>query len=168
MDIIQQCEVTGLNIRVGRVTGVETTHDKISGDKISIAVAGHTGILTKMTGFQVPVTSMALQAMVSEPIKPCLNTQMLSPVIHAYVGQSDRGELVIGGGVDVYNSYAQRGGIPMLEEIISSVLELFPSFYALSLNFLCNRSMLNGKNTASHRPNIQMKYSRRIQTGMVN
>jgi len=133
VDIIQQCEVTGLNIQAGCVTGVETTRGIIGGDKIGIAVAGHTSILAKMAGFRVPVTSMALQAMVSEPIKPCLNTQMLSPVIHAYVGQSDRGELVIGGGADVYNSYAQRGGIPMLEEVISSVLELFPSFSRLRL-----------------------------------
>jgi len=133
VDIIQQCEVTGLKIQAGRITGLQTTRGDIGGDKISIAVAGHTGVLAKMAGFRVPVTSMALQAMVSEPIKPCLNTQMLSPVIHAYVGQSDRGELVIGGGADVYNSYAQRGGIPMLEDVIASVLELYPAFSRVRL-----------------------------------
>jgi sarcosine oxidase subunit beta len=133
VDIIQQCEVTGFNTHAGRVTGVKTTRGTIGADKTSIAVAGHTSVLAKMAGFRVPVTSMALQAMVSEPVKPCLNTVVLSPVIHAYVSQSDRGELVIGGGADVYNSYAQRGGIPMLEECISSVLELFPAFSRLRL-----------------------------------
>lgn len=133
VDIIQQCEVTGFNTHAGRVTGVKTTRGTIGADKTSIAVAGHTSVLAKMAGFRVPVTSMALQAMVSEPVKPCLNTVVLSPVIHAYVSQSDRGELVIGGGADVYNSYAQRGGIPKLEECISSVLELFPAFSRLRL-----------------------------------
>ncbi len=133
VDIIQQCEVTGFKTQAGRVTGIKTTRGTIGADKTSIAVAGHTSVLAKMAGFRVPVTSMSLQAMVSEPVKPCLNTVVLSPVIHAYVSQSDRGELVIGGGADVYNSYAQRGGIPMLEEVISSVLELFPAFSRLRL-----------------------------------
>ena len=133
VDIIQQCEVTDINTQAGRVTSLETTRGRIEAGKVSFAVAGHTGVLAKMAGFRVPVTSMSLQAMVSEPVKPCLNTVVLSPVIHAYVSQSDRGELVIGGGADVYNSYAQRGGIPMLEETISSVLELFPAFSRLRL-----------------------------------
>ncbi len=133
VDIIQQCEVTGIDARAGRATGVQTSKGAISADKISIAVAGHTGVLAKMAGFRVPVTSMALQAMVSEPVKPCLDTVVLSPVIHAYVSQSDRGELVIGGGADIYNSYAQRGGIPLLEETVASVLELFPAFSRLRL-----------------------------------
>ena len=133
VDIIQQCEVTGFKTHAGRVTGIKTTRGTIGADKTTIAVAGHTSVLAKMAGFRVPVTSMSLQAMVSEPVKPCLNTVVLSPVIHAYVSQSDRGELVIGGGADVYNSYAQRGGIPMLEEVISSVLELFPAFSRLRL-----------------------------------
>jgi sarcosine oxidase subunit beta len=76
---------------------------------------------------------MALQAMVSEPIKPCLDTVVLSPIIHVYVSQSDRGELVMGGGADVYNSYAERGGIPLLEECVASLMELFPAFSRLRL-----------------------------------
>ena len=133
VDIIQQCEVTAFNIQSGRVTGVNTTRGTIGADKISIAVAGHTSELARMANFRVPVTSMSLQAMVSEPIKPCLNTMVLSPVIHVYVSQSDRGELVIGAGADVYNSYAQRGGIPLLEENIAALVELFPAFRRLRL-----------------------------------
>jgi len=133
VDIIQQCEVTAFNIQSGRVTGVNTTRGTIGADKISIAVAGHTSDLARMANFRVPVTSMSLQAMVSEPIKPCLNTMVLSPVIHVYVSQSDRGELVIGAGADVYNSYAQRGGIPLLEENIAALVELFPAFRRLRM-----------------------------------
>jgi len=76
---------------------------------------------------------MALQAMVSEPIKPCLDTVVLSAAIHMYVSQSDRGELVIGGGADAYNSYAQRGGLPVLQDNLSALLELFPAFSRLRL-----------------------------------
>ena len=133
VDIIQQCEVTGFDIRSGTVTGVNTTRGTIGADKIDIAVAGHTSHLAKMAGFRVPVTSMQLQAMVSEPIKPCLDTVVTSSVIHMYVSQSDRGELVFGGGTDVYNSYAQRGGIPLLQENVASLLELLPAFSRLRL-----------------------------------
>lgn len=133
VDIIQQCEVKSFNIQSGRVTGVNTTRGTIGADKVSIAVAGHTSELARMAGFRVPVTSMQLQAMVSEPIKPCLNTVLTSSVIHMYVSQSDRGELVFGGGADAYNSYAQRGGVPMLQEVVASLQELFPAFSRLRL-----------------------------------
>jgi len=133
VDIIQQCEVTGFDIQSGRVTGVTTTRGTIGADKISIAVAGNTSHLAKMAGFRVPVTSMQLQAMVSEPIKPCLDTVVVSSVVHMYVSQSDRGELLFGGGADVYNSYAQRGGIPLLQENVAALLELFPAFSRLRL-----------------------------------
>ncbi len=133
VDIIQQCEVTGFNIQAGRATGVDTTRGTIGADRISFAVAGHTSHLAKMAGFRVPVTSMQLQAMVSEPVKPCLHTVLTSAHIHMYVSQSDRGELVFGGGADVYNSYAQRGGIPLLQEVVSSLVELFPAFSRLRL-----------------------------------
>ena len=133
VDIIQQCEVTGFNIQAGRATGVDTTRGTIGADRISFAVAGHTSHLSKMAGFRVPVTSMQLQAMVSEPIKPCLHTVLTSAHIHMYVSQSDRGELVFGGGADVYNSYAQRGGIPLLQENVAALLELIPAFSRLRL-----------------------------------
>jgi sarcosine oxidase, subunit beta len=133
VDIIQQCEVTSLDIQSSRIRAVNTTRGKIGAEKVSIAVAGNTSHLARMAGFRVPVTTMQLQAMVSEPIKPCLNTVFTSSVIHMYVSQSDRGEMVFGGGTDVYNSYAQRGGIPLLEENVAALLELLPGFSRLRL-----------------------------------
>ena len=133
VDIVQQCEVTDFEIANGTVTGVKTTKGDIAAERIGIAVAGHTSVLAAKAGFRVPITSMCLQAMVSEPIKPCLDTMVMSPSIHMYVSQSDRGEIVLGGGADVYTSYAQRGGIPLMEEIVSSLLELFPAFSRLRL-----------------------------------
>ena len=133
VDIIQQCEVTGFEITNGKVTGVQTTQGKIAAKQVSIAVAGNTSVLAAMAGFRVPITSMALQAMVSEPIKPCLDTMLTSSVIHMYVSQSDRGEIVLGAGADTYTSYAQRGGIPVVEETVAALLELIPAFSRLRL-----------------------------------
>jgi sarcosine oxidase subunit beta len=133
VDIIQQCEVTGFDISSGAVTGVETTRGKVMAGKLSIAVAGNTSVLARMAGFRVPITSMALQAMVSEPVKPCLDTMLTSSLIHMYVSQSDRGEIVLGGGADAYVSYAQRGGIPVVEENVAALLELMPAFSSLRL-----------------------------------
>ena len=133
VDIVQQCEVTDFTFANGKVTGVKTTRESISAGRVGIAVAGHTSVLTAKAGFRVPITSMALQAMVSEPIKPCLDTMVLSPAIHMYVSQSDRGEIVLGGGADVYTSYAQRGGIPVMEDNVAALLELFPAFSRLRL-----------------------------------
>jgi len=133
VDIVQQCEVTGFAIANNRVAGVETTQGNVSADKVSITVAGNTSVLAAMAGFRVPITSMALQAMVSEPIKPCLDTMFTSSVIHMYVSQSDRGEMVLGGGADAYTSYAQRGNIPVVEENVAALLELVPAFSRLRL-----------------------------------
>ena len=133
VDILQQCEVTGLDVVNGRITGLRTTMGKIAAGKVCIAVAGHTSVLSAMAGFRVPITSMALQAMVSEPIKPCLDTLLASNVIHMYVSQSDRGEIVLGGGADTYTSYAQRGGITVVEENVAALLELVPAFSSLRL-----------------------------------
>jgi sarcosine oxidase, subunit beta len=133
VDIIQQCEVTGFDIQNGRIRGVSTTQGKIAAERTCICVAGHTSVLAAKAGLRVPIRSLALQAMVSEPIKPCLNTVLLSPVIHVYASQSDRGEIVIGGGSDPYNSYAQRGGLPLLQENIAALIELLPSFSRLRL-----------------------------------
>jgi sarcosine oxidase, subunit beta len=133
VDIIQRCEVQNVRAAGGKVAGVATNRGFIGADKIVLSVAGHSSVLAGQLGLRLPITSMALQAMVSEPIKPCLDTVVLSPGIHMYVSQSDRGELVIGGRADVYNSYAQRGGIPALQDNISAVLELFPAFSRLRL-----------------------------------
>lgn len=133
VDIIQNCTVTGFHIAEGRVNGVRTSQGDIHGGRVGIAVAGHSSELAHLAGFRLPITSMALQAMVTEPIKPVLNTVILSPTIHVYVSQSDRGEIVIGAGADRYSSYAQRGGIPIIQENIAALLELFPSFSRLKL-----------------------------------
>lgn len=133
VDIIQNCAVTGFQIEQGRVVGVHTSRGDISTDRVGLTVAGHSSELAKMAGFRLPIISMGLQAMVTEPVKPVLNTATLSPTIHMYVSQSDRGEIVIGGGADMYNSYAQRGGIPAIEANIAAVLELFPRFSRLKL-----------------------------------
>ena len=132
-DIIQRCEVTGLDIRRNRVIGVETTQGRVAADRVCLAVAGHTTVMAGKAGFRVPITSQALQAMVSEPVKPCLRTTFLSPSIHVYAGQSDRGEIVIGGSTDIYNSYAQRGGLPMMQESIAALVELFPPLSRLRM-----------------------------------
>jgi len=133
VDIIQQCEVTGFDIAGGRVAGVQTNRGAVAAGNVCIAVAGHTSVLAEKAGFRVPISSQALQAMVSEPVKPCLDTMVMSPTIHAYVSQSDRGEIVFGGGTDVYNSYAERGGLPLLEETVAALLEVFPAFSRLRL-----------------------------------
>ncbi|MFC4314230.1 sarcosine oxidase subunit beta family protein [Steroidobacter flavus] len=133
VDIIQNCEVTGFQTRGGRVSGVSTSQGIIAADRIVMSVAGHSSVLAQRAGLRVPITTMALQAMVTEPIKPALDTILVSGAIHAYVSQSDRGEIVIGGAADAYNSYAQRGGLPVLQGTIAAVLELFPSFSRLRL-----------------------------------
>jgi sarcosine oxidase subunit beta len=126
VDIVQDCEVTGFAIVGGRVRGVETTQGPVAAPRVLIAVAGHSSVLAAKAGLRLPVVSYALQAMVTEPVKPLINTVMLSPAIHAYVSQTARGEVVIGGGADAYNSYAQRGGLPVFEANAQAAVELFP------------------------------------------
>lgn len=133
VDIVQQCEVTGFDIERGRVIGVHTTQGPVAAHQVCIAVAGHTTVMAAKAGFRVPITSQALQAMVSEPVKPCLRTAILSPSIHVYAAQADRGEIVIGGGTDIYNSYAQRGGLPAMHENIAALVELYPALSRLRL-----------------------------------
>jgi sarcosine oxidase subunit beta len=133
VDIIQQCEVTGFRRQGERVVGVETSHGPISAGSVVLSASGHSTVLADKLGLRLPINSMALQAMVSEPIKPCLDTVVLSPTVHVYVSQSDRGELVFGGGADIYTSYAQRGGLPMFHQNVSALLELFPAFRQLRL-----------------------------------
>jgi sarcosine oxidase subunit beta len=131
VDIIQNCEVTGLRIENGRVTGVETTRGAIGARKVAISVAGHSGVLCAMAGFRLPVSSHVLQALVSEPIKPVLNTVITSGLVHVYVSQSDKGELVLGAGIDSYNSYSQAGSPPVVEDMLNALTDLFPIFSRL-------------------------------------
>jgi sarcosine oxidase subunit beta len=131
VDIIQNCEVTGLKVENGRVTGVETTRGAIGAKKVAIAVAGHSSVLCAMAGFRLPISSHVLQAMVSEPVKPVLNTVITSGLVHVYVSQSDKGELVMGAGLDTYNSYSQLGSSPVVEDVLSALTDLFPIFSRL-------------------------------------
>ncbi|HYT95915.1 MAG TPA: sarcosine oxidase subunit beta family protein [Casimicrobiaceae bacterium] len=133
VDIIQRCEVTGICVERGKVTGVRTTLGEIGTSKIGIAVAGHSSQVAAMAGIKLPIESHVLQAMVSEPVKPVLDTVVTSGAVHFYISQSDKGELVMGGDLDFYNSYAQRGNLPMIENVVSACLALFPSFGRLRL-----------------------------------
>lgn len=133
VDIIQNCQVTGIRTSAGRVQGVETGRGYIRADKVAIAVAGHSSTVAAMAGLKLPIVSQSLQAVVSEPVKPCLNGVVLSGLVHAYVSQSDRGEILIGGGTDRYPSYGQRGNLPLVEETLAATLNLFPRFSRLKL-----------------------------------
>jgi sarcosine oxidase subunit beta len=128
VDIIQNCEVIGILRDGGRVTGVETTRGTIKAGKVGVVVAGHASVLAQMAGIRLPIESHPLQALVSEPLKPIIDTVVMSGTVHVYVSQSDRGELVIGAGIDHYTSYAQRGGIGIVEDQIAAAIELFPIF----------------------------------------
>ena len=133
MDIIQQCEVTGVTQAAGQVTGVETSKGAIACDKLGIVVAGHSGVLAEMAGFRLPVESVALQALVSEPIKPCMDVVVMANTVHGYMSQSDKGEMVIGGGADGFNNYTQRGSFHHAEETVRALVETFPMISRLKM-----------------------------------
>ncbi|MCB5410338.1 sarcosine oxidase subunit beta family protein [Pseudogemmobacter faecipullorum] len=133
VDIIQQCEVLDFLIEGGRCRGVRTTKGEIRAERTGMAVAGHSSQMAIKAGFRLPVTSYALQACVSEPVKPVLDTIVLSPGAGTYASQSDKGEMVVGGGLDRIPSYGQRGNLPVLETVLSGLVEMFPSFRQLKL-----------------------------------
>jgi len=133
MDIIQQCEVTAVRQSQGCVTGVETTKGTIECAKLGIVVAGHSGVVADMAGFRLPVESVALQALVSEPVKPCMDVVVMANTVHGYMSQSDKGEMVIGGGADGYNNYTQRGSFHHIEETVRALVETFPMISRLKM-----------------------------------
>jgi sarcosine oxidase subunit beta len=134
VDIIQNCEVTGINRAAdGTVTGVETTRGMIRARKIGIVAAGHTSVLTAMAGVRMPLESFPLQALVSEPVKPVLPCVVMSNTVHAYISQSDKGEMVIGAGMDAYTSYSQAGSPHIVAQALEAICELFPSFRRLRM-----------------------------------
>jgi len=126
--VIQNCEVTGFEVERGGVRAVQTTRGRIALQRLGLCVAGCSSVLASRLGFELPITSMTLQAMVSEPVKPVLNVVLDGAF---YVSQSDHGELVMGGGTDVYNSYAQRGLFQRVEDNMAALLDLFPAFSRL-------------------------------------
>ena len=133
VDIIQNCEVIGFRIVNGVVKGVETTRGFIGAKKVGMVAAGHSGVMAGMAGFRLPIESHPLQALVSEPIKPLLHTVVMSPQVHVYVSQSDKGELVLGAGIDAFNSYAQAGSPPIVENQLNALTDLFPIFSRLRM-----------------------------------
>ena len=127
-DIIQNCEVTGIRRENGAVCGVETTRGYIGAKKVAVVVAGHASVLADMAELRLPVESHPLQALVAEPLKPVLDTVIMSNAVHGYVSQSDKGELVIGAGIDAYTGYGQRGSFSIIEGNVAAIVELFPIF----------------------------------------
>jgi len=133
VDIIQDCEVTGIRIAGGAVTGVETSRGFIGADQVGIVVAGNSSRLAAMAGIRLPIESHVLQAMVTEPVKPCLDTVVTSGASHMYISQTDKGEVLIGGDLDFHNSYAQRGNLPRIEQVVQAAVSLFPFLGRLRL-----------------------------------
>lgn len=133
VDLVQKCEAIDFESSDSRIRSVRTNRGRISADRFVLCTAGHSSVLAARTGIRLPIESIALQAMVSEPVKPVLDTVIGSLVIHAYISQSDRGEIVIGGGADPFNSYAQRGILPTTVDNAAATLELIPGFSRLRL-----------------------------------
>ena len=133
VDIVEDCEVTGITRDGSRVTGVETTRGHITADTVCLAVAGHSSRLAAMAGLTLPIESHVLQAFVSEGIKPVLDVVLTYGAGHFYVSQSDKGGLVFGGAIDGYNSYGQRGTLPMAEEVAAAAVTLLPGLARLKV-----------------------------------
>jgi sarcosine oxidase subunit beta len=128
VDLIQNCEVTGIDVADRRITGVRTTRGTIRADKVALCASGHTSVLADMVGLPLPLQSHPLQALVSELIEPVQPTVVMSNAVHVYVSQAHKGELVLGAGIDSYTGYGQRGAFHVIERQLSAALELFPVF----------------------------------------
>lgn len=132
--IIQNCEVTGITRGPnGAVTGVETSRGPIGAKKIGVVAAGNTSVVMNMAGVRMPLESYPLQALVSEPVKPVVPCVVMSNTVHAYISQSDKGELVIGAGTDQYYSYSQAGSLHNLEHTLDAICEMFPVFTRMKM-----------------------------------
>ncbi len=134
VDLLQQTAVTGIREKDGKVLGVETNRGFIGARTVGCVVAGNSGVVAGMAGLKLPIESHPLQALVSEPIKPVLDTVVMSNHVHGYISQSDKGDLVIGAGIDSYNGYGQRGSYPTIEHTLQAIVELFPSFSRVRMN----------------------------------
>ena len=128
VDIIQNCEVTGIRRKNGKVQGVETSRGFIKAKKVGVVAAGHSSVIATMADMRLPLESHPLQALVSEPLKPVLHTVIMSNAVHGYISQSDKGELVIGAGIDAYTGYGQRGSFNIIKGTLAAIVELFPIF----------------------------------------
>jgi sarcosine oxidase subunit beta len=129
VDIIENCEVTGFELGGrGQVEALRTTQGTVRADRVGVVAAGHSSVILQKAGLQMPLESYPLQALVSEPVKPILPCVVMSNTVHAYISQSDKGELVIGAGTDQYVSYSQSGGLHILMHALEAICELFPAF----------------------------------------
>ncbi|MCY4304465.1 MAG: sarcosine oxidase subunit beta family protein [Aestuariivita sp.] len=133
MDVIQQCEVNSIKTTNAKVVGVNTTKGAIDCNKLGIVAAGHSSLLAEMAGFRLPIESVALQALVTEPIKPCMDVVVMANTVHGYMSQSDKGEMVIGGGADSFVNYSQRGSFHHIEETVRALIETFPMLSRLKM-----------------------------------
>ncbi|MBR2691122.1 MAG: sarcosine oxidase subunit beta [Aquamicrobium sp.] len=134
VDIIQNCEVTGIRRDAsGAVTGVETSKGFIGARKVGVVAAGHSSVIMQMADVRMPLESYPLQALVSEPVKPVFPCVVMSNTVHAYISQSDKGELVIGAGTDQYVSYSQTGGLHILQHTLDAICEMFPMFTRMKM-----------------------------------
>jgi sarcosine oxidase subunit beta len=134
VDIIQNCEVTGIRRdSSGAICGVETSRGTIGARRVGVVAAGHTSVIMAMAGLRLPLESFPLQALVSEPVKPIMPCVVMSNTMHAYMSQSDRGELVIGAGTDAYISYSQTGGLHIAIHTLDAICELFPTVRRLKM-----------------------------------
>ncbi len=134
VDIVENCEVTGINRNAaGAVSGLETTRGPIATPRIGVVAAGATSVVMAMAGVRLPIESFPLQALVSEPLKPMMPCVVMSNTIHAYMSQSDKGELVIGAGMDAYPSYSQAGGLPIATQTLEAICEMFPTVSRLRM-----------------------------------
>jgi len=134
VDILQNCEVKGIRRENGAVVGLETGRGFIRTKKVALVTAGHSSVLADMVGLRLPLESHPLQALVSEPMKPIFPTVVMSNAVHAYISQSDKGDLVIGAGIDHYTGYGQRGSFPVIEGTMQAIVELFPLFSRVRMN----------------------------------
>ena len=126
VDLIQQCEVTGIEVEGGRVTGVQTTRGRIGAGRVGVVVAGRSSQVAAMAGIELPIESHVLQAFVTEGLKPCVDHVISYGMGHFYLSQSDKGGLVFGGDLDFYASYAARGNLPMAEHVMEAGMALMP------------------------------------------
>lgn len=127
VDLIQQCEVTGIDVKGGKVTGVQTSKGPIRAKKVGIVTAGRSSQVAAMAGLEVPIESHVLQAFVSEGLKPAIDHVISYGMGHFYISQSDKGGLVFGGDLDFYASYASRGNLPMMEHVMEAGMTLMPA-----------------------------------------
>ena len=133
VDVIQNCEVTGFNTNGGKVVGVQTSRGAIGADRVGICVAGNSGMVAGLAGLKLPIESHLLQAFVSEPVKPMIDTVIMSQSIHCYISQSDKGEIVLGGDPDHYPTYSQRGSPHRIDDVAAQAIALVPALSRLRM-----------------------------------